>query len=376
MSEVSARGGRAPNVASWLCDAAPCGLLTLDADGVIVQTNSTFAGWLAAPASALVGRPFRDLLSTPGRILFETNVAPSLLLEGSIEEVTLDFALAGSETLPALVAATSRPDSGGSGVVTDVAVMRARGRRSYERDLRRQEALSAKGLVDARELAELREQFIAVLGHDLRNPLASIVGAARLLRRDIPGEKAARVLDMMEGSVDRMAGLIDDVMDFARGRLGGGIGLDAKLEPLEPILQQVVEEFEADQPERSIEVRYDLPVPVRFDRGRLAQLVSNLIGNALVYGDPKAPVRLEAHVRGSRLILAVANAGTPIPEAAMEQLFQPFVRGEVRPNQQGLGLGLHIAFEIARAHAGTLNATSTARETRFTLDMPVDPDVA
>lgn len=356
------------DIASRLYDTAPCGLLTLDALGAITSANKTACDWLGVSSETLVGRQFRDLLTTPGRIFYETNLSPALHLEGRIEEAALDFALGDGEPLPAMVSAVTRLEGGVA--ATQIALMRARGRRRYERDLREKQAVSAKGLVDAQEISELREQFIAVLGHDLRNPLASIVGAVRLLRRDVTGEKAARVLDMMEGSVDRMAGLIDDVMDFARGRLGGGIGLELRPEPLEPVLRQVVEEFEAGQPERSIEARYNLPVPVRCDRGRLAQLVSNLIGNALTHGDPKAPVRLEADIQNDRLILAVANAGAPIPEAAMRRLFQPFVRGAVRPNQQGLGLGLHIAAEIARAHGGCLTATSTEAETRFVLEMP------
>jgi sigma-B regulation protein RsbU (phosphoserine phosphatase) len=100
-------------------------------------------------------------------------------------------------------------------------------------------------------------------------------------------------------------------------------------------------------------------------------LVSNLLGNALTHGDPKAPVRLGAVARGNELEIWVANAGPAIPEKAMTRLFQPFFRGEVRASQQGLGLGLHIASEIAKAHGGTLTVLSTADETRFTLRAPI-----
>jgi signal transduction histidine kinase len=109
------------------------------------------------------------------------------------------------------------------------------------------------------------------------------------------------------------------------------------------------------------------PKIVSVDAGRISQLVSNLLGNALTHGDPKAPVRLGATARGGQLEVWVANAGPPIPAKAMERLFQPFFRGEVRASQQGLGLGLHIASEIARAHGGTLSVASDDTETRFTL---------
>jgi sigma-B regulation protein RsbU (phosphoserine phosphatase) len=168
-----------------------------------------------------------------------------------------------------------------------------------------------------------------------------------------------------------MAGLIDDVMDFARGRLGSGISLHRQDARLEPVLRQVVEELEASQPSRSIHCEVDAPDPVSFDPGRVGQLVSNLLGNALTHGDPKAPVHLGARLIQETVEIWVANAGEPIPPEAMDRLFQPFFRGEVRASQQGLGLGLHIASEIARAHGGSLAVQSDARETRFTFTMPL-----
>jgi signal transduction histidine kinase len=143
--------------------------------------------------------------------------------------------------------------------------MRGKERRGYEQALAGREAAAVGRLTDEREASELREQFIAVLGHDLRNPLASIVGAARLLRREGQNEKALKILSMMETSVDRMAGLIDDVMDFARGRLGSGIGLHRTDAALEPVLRHVVEELEANHPSRDFICEFDLPERVSVD---------------------------------------------------------------------------------------------------------------
>jgi signal transduction histidine kinase len=169
-----------------------------------------------------------------------------------------------------------------------------------------------------------------------------------------------------------MAGLIDDVLDFARGQLGSGISLNRTVAPIEPVLRQVIAELEAAHPSREIAFEFNVPEPISFDAGRIAQLESNLLANALSYGDPRAPVRLGAGVRGQTLEVWVANAGTPIPPKAMERLFQPFFRGEVRASQNGLGLGLHIASEIAKAHGGQLSATSDQTETRFTLTIPTE----
>lgn len=354
-----------------LYENAPCGYLSMAPDGRIRKSNATLSRWIGFTPEALIGKRLRELLTMPGRIFYETNIAPLLRLSGGFEEVALDLVTSSGEKLPVLVNALERQDANGDALLTRVSVSRAKDRLGYERDLQGREATAVRRLTDAEEMSELREQFIAVLGHDLRNPLASIIGAARLLRREIPSEKALRVLQLMETSVDRMAGLIDDVMDFARGRLGSGIDLHPRVASLQPILSQVVGELEASEPSRVIFCDVDLPEPTSVDEGRIGQMMSNLLGNALTHGDPKAPVRLHASMRDAQLTLWVANAGKPIPEAAMERLFQPFFRGEVRPSQQGLGLGLYIASEIAKAHGGALTVQSNEFETRFTFTMPL-----
>jgi signal transduction histidine kinase len=227
-------------------------------------------------------------------------------------------------------------------------------------------------LRDEQKTSELREQFIAVLGHDLRNPLAAIGAAAGILRVTELSEKALRMVGLIEASVTRMSGLIDNVMDFARGRLGDGLTLQLEFDaPMEPVLGHVVAELQANFPDRTIDVGMQLDKPVACDPGRIAQLLSNLLGNALAYGATELPVRVRAASDADMFELSVANGGDPIPQAALERLFQPFQRGEARGNQQGLGLGLFIASEIARAHGGTLDVVSTAEETRFRFRMRV-----
>jgi signal transduction histidine kinase len=228
-------------------------------------------------------------------------------------------------------------------------------------------------LLGERRTAELREQFIAVLGHDLRNPLASIGAGVRMLQRTPLDSKASNIVGLIQSSVTRMSGLIDNVLDFARGRLGGGLTLDRDAsEPLEPILTQVIAELRLSWPDRVIETHFKMPKPVNCDRTRVAQLLSNLLGNALTYGAPDRPILVRAVTDETKFELAVSNAGSPIPEAAMARLFLPFSRGDTRPiPQQGLGLGLYIASEVARAHGGTLGATSSPEETCFTFRMPL-----
>jgi signal transduction histidine kinase len=242
---------------------------------------------------------------------------------------------------------------------------------SFHLDAQERLKLSEAALLDERQTAQLREQFIAVLGHDLRNPLNAVSGGAEMLAMMSLDAKAASVVALMQRSAARMAGLIDDVMDFARGRLGGGLSLtrvaDAELETM---LEQVVAEVRAASPERDIRSEFALGRPVACDSARIAQLLSNLLANALTHGDPSGPVRVRAQSDDSGFEVSVANLGEPIPPETAERLFQPFSRASVRPGQQGLGLGLYIASEIARAHEGTLGVASSAEETRFTFRMP------
>ncbi len=163
-------------------------------------------------------------------------------------------------------------------------------------------------------------------------------------------------------------------MDFARGRLGGGLSVSRGVHArLEADLQHIVDEFRATSPDRLIQSDISLDRPVFCDGTRIGQLLSNLLANALTHGDTASPVRISARASDGRFELAVSNRGEPIPASWMTRLFQPFSRASVRPGQEGLGLGLYIASEIARQHEGTLEVDSTDAETRFTLSIPNPP---
>jgi signal transduction histidine kinase len=227
-------------------------------------------------------------------------------------------------------------------------------------------------LLDERQSAELREQFIAVLGHDLRNPLASIDAGIVTIARTPLNDKAKRAVGLMQNSVGRMTALIDNMLDFARGRLGGGLSLDRSARAVKPILDQVIAEIRSAWPERVVttDIAFSDTRTIACDPVRIGQLFSNLLANAATHGTLDAPIRIRAAIEDGIFVLVVANSGEPIPQAVMEKLFQPFFRATMQRSQQGLGLGLYIASEIARAHGGRLDVSSTAEETRFTFRMP------
>ncbi|KCZ90723.1 PAS domain-containing sensor histidine kinase [Hyphomonas johnsonii] len=221
------------------------------------------------------------------------------------------------------------------------------------------------------EEARFREQFIAVLGHDLRNPLSAISSAIRIVSREPQSEKATQVLDSARGSVTRMARLIDDLMDFARSRLGDGISLEkAAQQALADSLRRTVDEIRLAHRGVTIEETFSFTEGVMCDADRLQQLLSNLLSNAVKHGDTSGSIRVHAIDQADDFVLSVANSGEMIPDDVMGNLFRPFVRGEMQASQQGLGLGLFIASEIAKAHGGRLDARSDPRETVFEFRMP------
>lgn len=218
----------------------------------------------------------------------------------------------------------------------------------------------------------LREEFLAVLGHDLRNPVAAFGAGVRLMRRQSDSESATEILRQMAGSVVRMSELIENLMDFARVRLGGGLRLEAESTvSLASDLEQVVEEMRAIAPETEFVFDAALDCGVCCDVSRIKQVLSNLMGNALTHGAQSEPVLISARTDDGQLVISVTNGGAAVSPAAMERLFQPFYRGEVQRSQQGLGLGLYISKQIAQAHGGTIEVSSEPGRTSFTLVIPL-----
>jgi len=230
-------------------------------------------------------------------------------------------------------------------------------------------------LRDERAASELREQFIAILGHDLRNPLHAISATSELIGRKFTDPPLLAMAARIKANSKRMSSLIDDVLDFARGRLGGGIGIRiGDIHDTNAALLAVVKELQDGQPTRQIIADIAVNCTVRGDIGRIQQMASNLIGNALTHGSPDSAVTVTATADESDLIFEVWNTGEPIPLDSMDKIFEPFWRHSTSLHRQGLGLGLHICSQIVRAHGGRLSVSSTVEHgTRFTARLPLRP---
>jgi signal transduction histidine kinase len=232
---------------------------------------------------------------------------------------------------------------------------------------------------EAREQArEFERQLLGIVSHDLRNPLNAIVlGAHGLLRRGGLDDRQTAAVARILASGERAGRLIGDLLDFASARMGGGIELRCERVDLGAAVREAVEELASLFPERTVRVVADAPVVGDWDRHRLAQVLSNLVTNALKYGAPGSAVTVTVATRGGEAELAVHNVGAPIDPGLLEHLFEPFHRGASRasPSEaplRSIGLGLFIVRHIVEAHRGRVAvASSVAAGTTFTVRLPL-----
>ncbi|TQF17953.1 PAS domain S-box protein [Myxococcus llanfairpwllgwyngyllgogerychwyrndrobwllllantysiliogogogochensis] len=233
------------------------------------------------------------------------------------------------------------------------------------------------------QAARFGERLIAIVSHDLRNPLNAIhLSTTQLLHSEVLAERERRFVTRIARSSARMTRMISELLDFTRGRLGGGIPIQRTPGDLRAVVRQGVEELEAAWPERTLRVaggtgRYD----GQWDADRLLQVVSNLGGNALQYSAPDAPVTLTLSDLGDTVVLEVHNPGEPISAEALPHLFDPFRRAtSSHPGSSisgGLGLGLYIVEQVVKGHGGHIQVTSTEADgTVFKVTLPRVPPPA
>jgi PAS domain S-box-containing protein len=230
---------------------------------------------------------------------------------------------------------------------------------------------------ELRRSGELREQLIGVVGHDLRNPLNAISASAFLLERtEELSEGGHRAVERIRNSGARMARMLNDILDFARSSsVGGGLPMHREWVNLHDITRSALEELQVAHLGRKLELEAEGDGWGWWDADRLAQVVGNLVSNALHHGRPDTPVRVRIHGIGPEVCLSVRNDGVPIPPETQATLFQPFRRGTTgKAATRSVGLGLFIVRQVAQAHGGDVTVHSSQEEgTTFTVRLPRNP---
>jgi signal transduction histidine kinase len=328
---------------------------------------------LSSDGAGVLGRNVHELFPRASALRLEA-LEKSVLADGQRRSITVD-ALAGGERRHLLVHYDPLYDATGAIVgLTGSSV----------------DMTEAKRIQD--ELAQalgFREQMMGVLGHDLRNPVSAVRGLAQLLLlKPVAPDKLHEALRRIDQSGKRMDEMIGTLLDFTRSRFHGSLPIAREEVDLDDICRGVADELRAAHPGRSIEVATDGDCRGRLDAARMAQVVSNLVANALHHGDAGAPVTLQLDGDGEdgALVLAVGNRGPAIPPALIDTIFEPFRQGragegaddsgggELTRRAGGLGLGLYIVRQIVHAHGGTVTVRSNDEATSFTVRLPRNTD--
>ncbi|MBN1210742.1 MAG: PAS domain-containing sensor histidine kinase [Myxococcaceae bacterium] len=328
--------------------------------GRYVLLNTAAARAFGRPAEELLGRTDEELMGAQSAA---ATLAHDRAVLASGQTATYEGADGGPGfgcSWQSIKGVLRRPDGGVYGLFGISRDITARRRQEEERE----------------QEAHFRERFIGVLGHDLGNPLAAIrFSAAALLGRDTLAPEVRRAMQRIDSSAERMARLVKQLLDFTRARMADGIPLRPRDISLEEVCRRIISELELAFPGRDIRLDVRGQAHGFWDEERMAQVLSNLVANALQYSPRGTPVSVRLEGVESLQRVEVHNAGPPIPDALRAHLFEPFHRtgggGDKSSSRSGLGLGLYIVAQIVQAHGGRIDVSSTPEEgTRFTLLLP------
>lgn len=232
-----------------------------------------------------------------------------------------------------------------------------------------------RDLAEARRL-DFERQLIGIVSHDLKSPIAALTMVSEILARELtePNPRASRALTLLEASSARAGRLITDILDFTRARLGGGIPMARRLVDLGAVAEQIATEVRANHPGRELELVRRGDLAGRFDPDRLAQVMTNLLSNALGHGDPTSPVRFTLAGRDREVALTVENRGETLATETLATLFEPFQQGARAAGDTlapgSIGLGLFIVRHIVEAHRGKITVVSSEGLTTFAVSLP------
>ena len=368
--------------AETLFQHAACGLLLCASDGLILKANATFCGWLGHAEYELVGeKKLQDLLSIGGRVFHQTHWRPLMQMQGSVSELLLDVRQRQGDKLPMLFNAVRREHAGVQ--YDEIAVFVATDRRKYEQHL--QLARSDASALNAQLAAADRrkDEFLATLAHELRNPLApmrNVLEVLNLAQLDDPQLNWAR--EVLGRQVSHMTHLVDDLMEVSR-ITQGRLQLRRQSVELAPVLDMALHSVAAMADKAGHTVRVALPpqpVWLDADATRLSQMVANLLTNAVKYTPPQGQIWLSAVCLENEVVVTVRDSGIGIAPEHLLTVFDMFSQLEpaLSRAQGGLGIGLSLVRGLAELHGGSVCARSAGvgQGSEFELRLPLPPAAA
>jgi PAS domain S-box-containing protein len=370
MSSSGERGSRIDETlleesAEDLFDRAPCGYVSTLPDGTIVRVNQTFLEWIGRSRDVLLeGTRLQTLLSVGSRMYYETHYAPLLRMQGFANEIALELVCGDGRILPVLLNSKEQRDSQGVPLFNRITLFDSTERRRYERELmlaRRKAEAAAKDKAD----------LLAMLSHDIRNPLNAIMGVVQLLDRSELGDAQRRFVRLLKSSSDNMLHLLNHVLELSKAESSSFALVETPFS-LENLVSDLVSTFEAKAQEKGLKLRCAVddrvPVSLLGDPVAIGQILTNLLANAIKFTERgTVELRVETHEIASdavTLAFAVSDTGIGIAPDMVEQIFDEFTQASYDTVTKfgGTGLGLTITRKLLALYGSTVKVSSVLGE--------------
>jgi PAS domain S-box-containing protein len=362
-----------------LYEHAPCGYLSTLPDGTIVRVNRTFVDWAGASREALLaGTRFQTLLTIGSRIYYETHYAPLLQMQGFANEIALDLLRRDGRTLPMVVNSRQKRDGDGTPLFTRITLFDSTDRRRYEREL-----LLARR--KAEQVAKDKADLVAMLSHDIRNPLNAVMGVVQLLDRGELSDQQRRLVRLLKSSSENMLTLLNQVLDLSKAESSSFVLVETPFS-LKRVVDDVVSMFDAAGREKGLTIgaaiAADVPSAMIGDPVAIRQILTNLVGNAVKFTSAgSVTVTVGATQIGTdavTLAIAVSDTGIGIAPDAIDRIFNEFTQAsyETAMHFGGSGLGLSITRRLLGLYGSTVQVQSVVGEGStfsFNLRLPVPP---
>ena len=370
-------GQLGPSDTEELYEDAPCAHLSTLPDGTITRVNRTFLAWLGVDSGAVIGARFQTMLTVGSRIYYETHYAPLLQMQGSVNEIALEVRLTHGDVRPVVASARQVRDAQGVATENRIALFDSTDRRRYERELLYARKAAEQAASDLAAADHRKNGFIALLAHELRNPLAPIRSAVEVLRRSEPvSALVERTSVILLRQVTQLARLVDDLLDVSR--IGQDkLTLTRVAVDLRSVVCQAIETSGPVLELAGVELRRvlpDAPICVHADASRLAQAIENVLNNAAKFTPRGGSATLTLERDGRHALIHIRDTGIGIEQARLTEIFDLFVQaGDSSRRQDGLGLGLMLARSLVERHEGRITADSAGpgHGSQFTITLPV-----